>query len=83
MNRLPGRMSSFPVPGRIAACGIDPLPASQTYNGGNKVASDQATVAQEMQVIRQAIFQSPNGTIDSASICRGLWRVVSKNYAFR
>ncbi|TBU60468.1 Six-hairpin glycosidase-like protein [Dichomitus squalens] len=42
-----------------------------TYNGGNKAASDQATVAQEMQVIRQAIFQSPNGTIDSASTSGG------------
>ncbi|KAM5541725.1 hypothetical protein V8D89_004454 [Ganoderma adspersum] len=36
-----------------------------TYNGGNKVASDQTTIAQEMQVIRQAIFQSPSGTIDN------------------
>ncbi|KAJ2992597.1 hypothetical protein NUW54_g7897 [Trametes sanguinea] len=36
-----------------------------TYNGGNKQPSDQATMAQDMQVIRQAIFQSPNGTIDN------------------
>ncbi|KAM5543882.1 hypothetical protein V8D89_002499 [Ganoderma adspersum] len=35
------------------------------YNGGNKMPSEQQTVAQEMQVIRQAIFRSPDGTIDS------------------
>ncbi|KAH9896616.1 Six-hairpin glycosidase-like protein [Cubamyces lactineus] len=36
-----------------------------SYNGGNKLPSDQATMAQDMQVIRQAIFESPNGTIDN------------------
>ncbi|KAI0353355.1 glycoside hydrolase family 95 protein [Trametes cingulata] len=35
------------------------------YNGGNKQPSDQAQMAEDMQVIRQAIFESPNGTIDS------------------
>ncbi|OSD05704.1 glycoside hydrolase family 95 protein [Trametes coccinea BRFM310] len=42
-----------------------------TYNGGNKLPSDQATMAQDMQVIRQAIFQSPNGTIDSSYVGAG------------
>ncbi|KAI0763991.1 glycoside hydrolase family 95 protein [Trametes elegans] len=36
-----------------------------TYNGGNKLPSEQPTTAQQMQVIRQAIFESPNGTIDN------------------
>ncbi|KAJ8481341.1 hypothetical protein ONZ51_g6064 [Trametes cubensis] len=36
-----------------------------SYNGGNKLPSDQANMAQDMQVIRQAIFESPNGTIDN------------------
>ncbi|KAI8968762.1 glycoside hydrolase family 95 protein [Trametes punicea] len=36
-----------------------------TYNGGNKLPSDQATMAQDMRVIRAAIFESPNGTIDN------------------
>ncbi|KAI0367157.1 hypothetical protein BV20DRAFT_1024789 [Pilatotrama ljubarskyi] len=36
-----------------------------SYNGGNKQPSDQVQMAQDMQVIRQAIFESPNGTIDN------------------
>ncbi|KAI0718400.1 glycoside hydrolase family 95 protein [Cerioporus squamosus] len=36
-----------------------------SYNGGNKLPSDQVTVAQQMQVIRQSIFQSDSGTIDN------------------
>ncbi|TFY55805.1 hypothetical protein EVJ58_g8016 [Rhodofomes roseus] len=35
-----------------------------TYNGGNKLPSQQATMAQDMQMYRQAIFDSSNGTID-------------------
>ncbi|KAI0764822.1 Six-hairpin glycosidase-like protein [Fomes fomentarius] len=35
------------------------------YNGGNKVASERATTAEQMQGIRQAIFQSSTGTIDN------------------
>ncbi|KAH9950824.1 glycoside hydrolase family 95 protein [Amylocystis lapponica] len=35
-----------------------------TYNGGNQPASAQTAMAQDMQGIRQAIFQSPNGTIE-------------------
>ncbi|KAI0330116.1 hypothetical protein GY45DRAFT_1251576 [Cubamyces sp. BRFM 1775] len=38
-----------------------------SYNGGNKFPSDQAAMAQDMQEIRQAIFESPNGTIDSTA----------------
>ncbi len=37
----------------------------QSYNGGNKLPSDQVTVAQQLQEIRQSIFQSESGTIDS------------------
>ncbi|KAI0782786.1 glycoside hydrolase family 95 protein [Abortiporus biennis] len=36
-----------------------------SYNGGNKQPSEQSTMAQDMQRIRQDIFQSPNGTIDN------------------
>ncbi|EMD36191.1 glycoside hydrolase family 95 protein [Gelatoporia subvermispora B] len=36
-----------------------------TYNGGNMLPSQQGTMAQDMHTIRQAIFQSPNGTIDN------------------
>ncbi|OCH86005.1 glycoside hydrolase family 95 protein [Obba rivulosa] len=36
-----------------------------TYNGGNMLPSQQGAMAQDMQTIRQAIFQSPNGTIDN------------------
>ncbi|KAI0746485.1 Six-hairpin glycosidase-like protein [Daedaleopsis nitida] len=36
-----------------------------SYNGGNKVASDRVHVAEEMQTIRQSIFDSPTGTIDN------------------
>jgi len=37
----------------------------QSYNGGNKQPSEQAATAQIMQEIRQKIFQSPAGDIDS------------------
>ena len=40
----------------------------QSYNGGNKLPSDQSTVAEQMQTIRQTIFQSDSGTIDSRFI---------------
>ncbi|RPD79389.1 hypothetical protein L226DRAFT_531196 [Lentinus tigrinus ALCF2SS1-7] len=36
-----------------------------SYNGGNKLPSDQVTVAEQMQTIRQSIFQSDSGTIDN------------------
>ncbi|GBE84301.1 glycoside hydrolase family 95 protein [Sparassis crispa] len=36
-----------------------------TYNGGNQLPSEQATMAQDMQTIRQTIFESLNGTIDN------------------
>ncbi|TFK91898.1 glycoside hydrolase family 95 protein [Polyporus arcularius HHB13444] len=35
------------------------------YNGGNKLPSDQVTVAQQLQEIRQSIFRSESGTIDN------------------
>ncbi|KAH7920127.1 glycoside hydrolase family 95 protein [Leucogyrophana mollusca] len=38
-----------------------------SYNGGNSVPSQQTQLAQDMQTIRQAIFASSNGTIDSTS----------------
>ncbi|KDQ52890.1 glycoside hydrolase family 95 protein [Jaapia argillacea MUCL 33604] len=37
--------------------------ADPTYNGGNKLASEQSYLAQYTQASRQAIFQSSNGTI--------------------
>lgn len=40
----------------------------QTYNGGNKQPSEQVATAQAMQSIRQAIFQSSTGDIDSKSL---------------
>ena len=39
----------------------------QTYNGGNKQPSEAATMAADLKTIRQAIFDSPNGTIESKS----------------
>lgn len=37
----------------------------QTYNGGNKQPSEQNTMAQALEDIRQSIFRSPTGDIDS------------------
>jgi hypothetical protein len=37
----------------------------QNYNGGNKQPSERDTMAQAMKDIRQRIFQSPTGDIDS------------------
>ena len=51
------------------ACGTDGFYSSQTYNGGNKLPSDQQTDAEQIQLIRQSIFESPNGTIDSQWSC--------------
>ncbi|KAL6297766.1 Six-hairpin glycosidase-like protein [Sparassis latifolia] len=42
-----------------------------TYNGGNQLPSEQATMAQDMQTIRQTIFESLNGTIDSSYSAAG------------
>ncbi|KZT71231.1 glycoside hydrolase family 95 protein [Daedalea quercina L-15889] len=36
-----------------------------SYNGGNQLPSQQAAMAQDMQMYRQSIFESPNGTIDN------------------
>ncbi|KAH9855593.1 glycoside hydrolase family 95 protein [Lenzites betulinus] len=36
-----------------------------SYNGGNKLPSDQAASAQAIQEIRQSIFESSSGTIDN------------------
>lgn len=37
----------------------------QSYNGGNSLPSDRTQLAQDMQSIRQTIFSSSSGTIDS------------------
>ncbi|EPQ51576.1 hypothetical protein GLOTRDRAFT_108097 [Gloeophyllum trabeum ATCC 11539] len=37
--------------------------SNSSYNGGNKLPYQRASLAQDMQVYREAIFQSPNGTI--------------------
>lgn len=39
----------------------------QTYNGGNSLPSQRTKLAGEMKKIREAIFASPGGTIDSKS----------------
>ncbi len=39
----------------------------QSYNGGIKQPSEQAATAEAMQEIRQSIFESDSGTIDSMS----------------
>ncbi|KAI0827177.1 Six-hairpin glycosidase-like protein [Trametes gibbosa] len=41
------------------------------YNGGNKLPSDQTAAAQAIQQIRQSIFESPSGTIDSSYVGAG------------
>ena len=37
----------------------------QNYNGGNKQPSEAATMAADLKTIRQSIFESPSGTIQS------------------
>ena len=37
----------------------------QSYNGGNKQPDEAAAMAADLKTIRQAIFESPNGTIQS------------------
>lgn len=37
----------------------------QSYNGGNKQPSEQAAMTDALQTIRQTIFESKTGTIDS------------------
>lgn len=47
----------------------------QSYNGGNSLPSQHSQLAQDMQRIRQTIFSSSSGTIDSTitlSICAKL-----------
>jgi len=39
-----------------------------SYNGGNKLPSDQASTAGIMQQIRQSIFQSPTGDIPNIDV---------------
>jgi len=45
----------------------------QTYNGGNDLRSQRTKLAWAMQGIREAIFASPNGTVDSESSFLLLW----------
>lgn len=47
----------------------------QSYNGGNKQPVELASTAQLMQTIRETIFQSPTGDINSR-ICFNLLRVL-------
>ncbi|KAJ3482321.1 hypothetical protein NLJ89_g12147 [Agrocybe chaxingu] len=42
--------------------------ADPSYNGGNKLPSEQTAMAQAMQRIRQTIFQSTTGDIDSIEV---------------
>ena len=38
--------------------------ASQSYNGGNSLPSQQTQLAQDMQSIRKTIFSNSSGTVD-------------------
>lgn len=41
--------------------------SSQSYNGGNKQINEQLSTAEAMRDVRQIIFQSPIGEIDSTN----------------
>lgn len=58
----PVRVQTF----RLEAIKLMIVCASQLYNGGNSPLSQHTQLAQDMQSIRQNIFSSPSGTIDSA-----------------
>lgn len=56
----PVRLSQYNLPS------IYPI-LCQSYNGGNKQPSEQFSTAEAMKNIRQAIFQSSTGKIDSTN----------------
>lgn len=54
---------------------------SQSYNGGNSLPSQQAQLAQDMQSIRQTIFSSASGTIDSTMSCPHMYTIYTNSFA--